>query len=104
MNELKNTAKLVKFVLERSEKARNSDNYLYFQICRLKLKNKGINIASISLQDGLLRRKEFDFPTFETVRRTRQKLQAENPELVASDKVQEIRADKEEIFRDYARS
>ena len=104
MEELKNTAKLVKNILETRPKARNSDNYLYFLVCHTKLKNQGFDIRSVSLSDALLNRNFYQLPVFETVRRARQKIQAKHPELAASDEVQEIRAIKEEVFREFARS
>jgi hypothetical protein len=47
--------------------------------------------------------KDYQFPAFETVRRTRQKLQAEFPELSGNREVQEHREANEAVFRDYAR-
>lgn len=103
MEELKKTADLVKNILERRPKARNSDDYLYFLICYTKLKNQGVDIRSISLSEALLHRKEYGLPPFETVRRSRQKVQADNPDLAATDKVQEFRTEKEEAYREFAR-
>lgn len=103
MNEIKNTSKLVKKALINHPEARNSDNYLYYVICHELLADIGINIDSISLSQALLYRKEYNLPHFETVRRTRQKLQAECPELCGNDEVEEVRAYKEEMFRDYSR-
>ena len=104
MEELKTVALLVKNILETRPKARNSDDYLYFLICYTKLKNQGVDIRSISLSEALLHRKNYGLPCFETVRRTRQKVQADNPELATTEKVQEIRSIKEEVFREFARS
>ena len=81
MNDIKNTADLVKQVLMMNQKARNSDNYLYYVICKAKLAERGIDIDRISFRDGLLQRNEFGLPNFETVRRTRQKVQQCFPEL-----------------------
>ncbi len=103
VNELKNTAKLVKNILEIRPKARNSDDYLYFLVCHTRLKSQGFDIRSVSLSDALLHRKFYQLPAFETVRRARQKIQAENIELAASGKVQEIRSIKEEVFREFAK-
>lgn len=103
MNEIKNTADLVKQVLMMNQKARNSDNYLYYVICKAKLAERGIDIDRISFRDGLLQRNEFGLPNFETVRRTRQKVQQCFPELSGTDETEAMRVIQEEAFRAYAR-
>lgn len=103
MDSLKNTKKLVEKALESSVKARNSDNYLYYLICKSILKSKGVDIAAVSLRDGLLNRKQYGLPNFETVRRARQKLQQDNPELVGTEEIEAERALREEAFREFAR-
>lgn len=103
MNEIKNTADLVKQVLILNPKARNSDNYLYYVVCKVKLSGQGIDIDSLSFKDGLLQRNEYGLPNFETVRRTRQKLQHENPDLASDSHVKEQREILEESFREFAR-
>jgi len=45
-----------------------------------------------------------DLPGFETIRRARQKLQAEFPELKADKAVEAMRAELETEYRDFARS
>lgn len=98
-NEIKNTAELVKQVLTESESARNSDMKLYVELC-MRLNPIA---ATMPFWTVLLNLKEYDLPNIETVRRTRQKLQAEFPELAGSEKIQSIRADREKDFREYAR-
>ena len=49
-------------------------------------------------------RKELGLPCYESVRRTRQKLQAAYPELCGSDEVEAQRVINEGIVHDYARS
>lgn len=103
MHEIKNTAKLVKKALINHPQARNSDNYLYYVICHDLLAEIGLNIDKLSLSNALLNRKVYGLPNFETVRRTRQKIQADCPELCGSDEVEEVRSYNEDAFRDYAR-
>lgn len=103
MNEIKNTAKLVKDVLENSITARNSDSYLYYKVCLLKLKEQGISIYDVTLSDALLQRKQLNLPCFKTVERARRKVQKQHPELAGSERVTAFRAEKEEVFREYAR-
>lgn len=103
MNEIKNTAKLVKKALINHPEARNSDNYLYYIICHDLLAEMGLNIDKLSLTKALLYRKEYNLPNFETCRRTRQKIQAECPELCGTDEVEEARSYNEDAFREYAK-
>ena len=102
-NKLMQTTKLVKSILEKDTKARNSDNYLYYRILAMVANEQGININDISIPEFLLSMADYGFPPFETVRRTRQKAQEKHPELCASDSVQIARDELEQDFRDYAR-
>lgn len=104
MDELRNTKKLVHETLLNSKRARNSDNYLYYIICKAKLAAKGIDIDSISFQDGLINRNDYGLPAFETCRRARQRLQAQFPELAGTEEVESYRAIREEAFREFAKS
>ncbi len=102
--EIKNTNGLVLEILKQSPKARNSDNYLYYAVLVTLGKRNGIDLDKISVPHFLLHMKEFGvFPCFETVRRTRQKLQASFPELAACSEVEAERIVNEEVFREYAR-
>lgn len=103
MNDIRNTSDLVKEILINNPKARNSDNYLYFIICKAKLAVNGVDISAISFQDGLLHRELYGLPAFETVRRTRQKIQQCFPELASTAEVEAMKVIKEEAFRNYAR-
>ena len=97
------TTQLVKTILEKDEKARNSDNYLYYCILSKLANEKGIDINTISIPEFLLDMSDLGFPPFETVRRTRQKAQEKHPELCASESVQIARAELEQDFRAFAR-
>ena len=67
------------------------------------MRDKGLDISALSFKDGLLMRQELDIPPFESVRRTRQKLQEKYPEFSASVAVSEARAKNETTYRDFAR-
>ena len=103
MKTIRGTANLVWEVLLHSPAARNSDNVLYSIVCEKRLQEKGLTIDKISFKEGLLAQKEYNLPNFETVRRTRQKLQAQFPELTGAKNVMEARAKREKVFREYAR-
>lgn len=101
--ELRNTTALVKSILEEDQQARNSDSFLYFQVLKRLGKDKNLDLDYVSVTVFLLNMAEWGFPPFESVRRARQKLQAEFPELSANEKVAEQRAENEEVFRQFAR-
>jgi hypothetical protein len=101
--ELKNTTALVKAILEEDQRARNSDSFLYFQVLQRLGKERDFDLDFVSVTAFLLNMAEWGFPPFESVRRARQKLQAEFPELSANKKVAAHRAENEEAFRQFAR-
>lgn len=101
--ELKNIKALVKTILEQDQRARNSDSFLYMKVIEHLDKNNGSNFSKMTVSCFLVNMSNLKAPSFETVRRTRQKLQAEFPELSANKKVTEFRADNEEVFREFAR-
>lgn len=102
-NELKNTKTLVKLVLEQDSKARNSDSFLYCKVLDILGVVKEIDLSTIPVTIFLQNMKSWGFPAFETVRRTRQKIQAENPHLAAERKVKKARTENEKVFREFAR-
>lgn len=101
--ELMTTKSLVRVILEKHEKARSSDNYLYYKVLEFVGYEKNFNFLNLSVSDFLMESAEWGVPGFETVRRARQKLQAEFPKLAAADTVQVFRAENEEIFKEFAR-
>ena len=103
MNDLKTTTQLVKAILEQDERTRNSDSFLYLKVLEYIAGQKGINLWGISIPVFLISMKDQGFPPFESVRRSRQKIQATFPELAACDKVKGMRMVNESEFRHYAR-
>lgn len=104
MNDLQTTTKLVRTILEQDKQARNSDSFLYLRVIENIANQKGINLYGISVPMFLKCMKDYGFPGFETVRRTRQKVQQHHPELAACDNVKGLRMVNETDFRRYARS
>ena len=102
MNDLKNTTALVKAILEQDKQCRNSDSFLYLKVLSVIGKRKGIDIETMSVPYFLTNLQGTSFPGFETVRRTRQKLQQHHPELCACEAVEGFRMDNEKEFRAYA--
>ena len=97
-NKLNKTKALVKQVLEENEKARNSDNELYIHVCFL-LNPDALMQSFIHVISNL---DFYGLPPFETVRRTRQKIQSEHPELRACEEVELFRAENETAYREFA--
>ena len=98
MERLKKVENVVEKILEVREDARENDDVLYLYVCEYF--HRGI--SSMSLRDFLMNRKQTSCPVFETVRRTRQKLFNERPELKPKEKVTKLRKDMEIIYKDYA--
>ena len=102
MLDLKNTTALVKSILEQDKQCRNSDSFLYLKVLSVIGQQKGIDIEKMSVPYFLLNLHGAGLPGFETVRRTRQKIQQHHPELAASEAVEGFRAENEKVFRAYA--
>ena len=86
---------LVYMTLRAEPATRNSDRALIYSI----YKKFGVN-AGESFEDVLFNE---DLPSFETIRRARQKAQADFPNLRADEAVEAFRAERESEFRDFAR-
>ena len=101
--ELKNTKALVKAILETDQRARNSDSFLYMKVIEYLDEIHGSNLSKMTVGCFLNNMGILKAPSFETVRRTRQKLQAAFPELASSKAVADQRADNEAKYREFAR-
>lgn len=102
MNELKTVTERVRSILERDEKCRNSDSFLYLQVLTEVGKEKGIDIEKMSIPYFFLNLHGAGLPPFESVRRARQKIQAAHPELAACERVRGYRAENETEYRAFA--
>ena len=96
---LRGTTKIVKSILETNKQARNSDAYLYIEVC------KAINPQAIHkpFVEVLVDLKAFNLPSIETVGRCRRKVVENHPELAGDMNVEAGREVKETEFREYAR-
>lgn len=103
LNELKTVSKIVKAILEDSKRARENDSFLYYKVLEHIATQKGYTLGCMSVPLFFTKMKEYGFPAFETVRRTRQKIQHDFPELRATETVEQFRAENEQDFRKYAR-
>ena len=99
---IENTHELVYQALEANLMARQSDNHLCYLVYKAIAESKGINIDSINVTTFFLHMKDYGFPSTETIRRTRQKIQASHPYLCADKTVEGQRKANEEIYKAYA--
>ena len=100
---IKHTSDLVHEILKAEPICRNSDNVLYLRVLQTIGKQNGIDINKMSVPTLFYNMGSLKLPAFETVRRTRQKVQECNPELRATDTVEAYRTVLEEEYKDYAR-
>lgn len=99
MRNLKTIEKKVKTILEKNTDARNDDMVLYLALCNVCLKDAG----AMPLAEIMTQHKYLGLPSFESVSRTRRKLQAKYPELAGSRHAQKLRATGEKAYRKYAK-
>lgn len=103
MKDLKTTKALVHSILEHDKRSRNRDYFLYFLVIETIAEKNLIDLKKIPVTDFLLNMEHSSvFPPFESVRRSRQKVQAEFPHLAACKTVAKFRAENEKEFRAFA--
>jgi len=102
--DLKTVSALVKNILEHDHKARNTDNHLYLMVLEHYSGLRGIDIHAMTVPVFLKELDRRSFPGFETVRRSRQKVQATYPDLAPSEAVGKRRAKNEVVYREFAES
>lgn len=103
MSDLKSIAALVQALLEQDTNCRNSDGFLYLRVLFAHAEKNGINLNTMTIPDFLMHHHGTDFPIFESVRRSRQRIQQRHPELSASEKVEAFRTENEAAYLAFAR-
>ena len=99
MENLKTLEGKVRDILKNYQDARDDDMVLYLVLCNEYLENAG----KISLAEIMAKHKSFGLPGFESVSRTRRRLQARYPELLGSLSVQARRSAGEKAYRRYSK-
>ena len=102
MNDLKAVSAIVKNILMENTRARNDDNVLYLMVLNHVSNRNGIDIQSMTVPVFLMKMKEYGLPGFETG--SRQKVQADNPELEGTESTRRKRAKQEAVYREFATS
>lgn len=93
----------MKRILEESPFCRNSDCFLELEVLKVYAKRLGKDIGTMTVDTLYRHRNEWGFPKSESIRRTRQLVQARNPELAASDPIDAYRLVNEERVRSFVR-
>ena len=99
LNHLNTVSGLVKDILTEDTKARNTDNYLYLKVLEHYSGLKGMDVNVMTVPTLLEELDRCNLPGFETVRRSRQKVQAAYPELAPSENVSRNRRKTESVYR-----
>lgn len=102
--ELKKIKDLVIETLKQGETFRENDDQLYYAIIvKIMPETESGLIGDMPIRSFFTNRKKLGLPSFESVRRSRQKAMEEHPELKPCEKVQEGRRKAEEKFYDFSK-
>jgi len=101
MSNIKTIEGKVRAILYDVPATRNDDMKLYFLVCKECVKEKH-GIEDISLEYAMNHYIELGLPNYETVRRSRAKIQATTPELACSPEVRRARNRKQREYYQYA--
>lgn len=99
-SELRSLKDRVYSILCDKKITRCNDDLLYYEVCSEIAAEQGVTLNGISFYEMMHRSRVMGFPIYESVRRARQKVQAENPEL--KENLQD-RLESEKSFRAFAR-
>ncbi len=103
MDNLTTVSALVQNILVNEPDSRNSDNLLFYLVCKKLLADQGEDIETMGFGKLFLSLKGYGLPQFETVGRCRRKLQQEFPELHCSPAVAMTRASNRDAFTAYGK-
>ena len=104
MDNLKTTKEIVKKILEDEPFCRNSDSFLELEVLKIYAKDLGLDLGTMTVDTLYQNRIAWGFPKSESIRRTRQLVQAKHPELAANDPIDAWRVAEEERVRSFVRS
>lgn len=104
MNNPYTIEKVVLEILKANEEARNDDMKLYLLVCEAvnPFPTCDRDIGSFSFSSVMNHYRELRLPHFESVRRSRVKIQAEIPELAGDRSCRQRRKELEILYRNYA--
>ncbi len=99
MKDLKTIESRVRAILENNPDARDDDMILYLMYSN---KYGKVRVGELPFEMVMSNYKVFHIPCFESVRRTRQKIQASTPELGCSPEVRRARRKQQKKYESYA--
>lgn len=99
MKDLKTIENRVRDILLSSKEARDDDMILYLLYCN---RFGEVRVGELPFEMVMNNYKVFHIPCFESVRRTRQKIQAATPELGCSPETRRARKKQQGKFKSYA--
>ena len=99
MKDLKTIESRVRAILANNEEARDDDMILYLLYCN---RYGEVRVGELPFEMVMNNYKVFHIPCFESVRRTRPKIQAATPELGCSPDVRRARRKQQGKFKAYA--
>ena len=102
MNQLEKFEDRVLSVLESNTQSRSDDMVLYLLVCN-SYSNSENPIGKMPFEVVMKHYRELKLPHFESVRRTRQKIQATHPELGCLTEYRRNRKKMQKLYTDYAR-
>ena len=103
MRNLKTIEGKVRAVLQKDEEARNDDMLLYLLVCNSFYSNEN-SVGKMPFEVVMKNYKELELPHFESVRRTRAKIQSEHPELACSPECRKARKRMQHLYSNYVMS
>ena len=103
MDNLTTVSALVQDILVNEPDSRNSDNLLFYLVCKKLLADQGEDIETMGFGKLFLSLTGYGLPQFETVGRCRRKVQQEFPELQCSLDVAMSRASSRDSFAAFGR-
>ena len=99
---IESTTALVQNILMMNSASRNSDNLLFYLVCKKLLGDQGIDIEKMGFVKLFLSLSAYGLPPFETVGRVRRKLQQDFPELRCNETVGQARSASQDAFMEFA--
>lgn len=97
---LYNTHKIVERLLQAYPDTRDNDELLYLKTCKAIRPD----MANMTFENVILDLKVMGLPKYKSVERARRKIQKDNPDLRASEEVQEMRYEEYKNYKEYALS
>ena len=100
MNHLKKIEDRVISILKTNVDARSDDMMLYLLVCNSFYSNEN-SVGKMPFEVVMKNYKELELPHFESVRRTRAKIQSEHPELACSPECRKARKRMQHLYSNY---